>query len=758
MGNEIRKAGACYYEWDANVTAIKRGAKRPGHTWKEYHTRRQTKEEARTLPWHKAGGVGIISGPGAWRCIDIDDCETFTVVQKILDALGIPHSYCWVVKSGSGRGWHIWIRCAGELPPGLLTAKSGEPGVLTGLPRNELAFDHLELRWERCQTVLPPSQHASGGRYQFLNGTPEGPPLDVAAKRLAKALRIVCRAPGQGSTPESKARQVNGHAERAYRNSELLKEEVRGMLRCIPARPGYPDWFKITAAVLHAVGGDMGAAEQLLKEWSPEEKEDEYRRILESNLDGSITTGTLVHYAKRHGYQLPRTDRSSRRNGRSHRRMNAREQSGAQGAQEPFTPSHLPRNRESVNEPAPSPKATPLFGFEKPAPLRWKVAGLIPEGHVSILAADGGTGKSFLSLYLALCICIGKAFFGLATRRGRVLYVDYELDVTEQQRRVWRVAEGMGMAVDNDRLQRRFFYFRPSAPLGTPDAHKQVMTLIERHAIDLTVLDSLTVGSAGSDVTASEDVVPVMQSLREWGTVFVIDHISGNAARGNQSRATPFGSVFKRNMARSTFTLAKADGGGYLLTPDKSNFTAKHDLVCYAVEFEGSDGPVRFEKVDTTDGRMAGSLPNMSSYDVTLTAIKKLADDDQPVTPEQIVKWRDEHDVDSIKAGTVRNHFTVLKGQGKIETKDGGALLVAHVFHSGTRVGNENSHPGVNGHGKGGEEQPADAFTPSRSLRRREGVNEDAKHTMDRAPAEPAGLQVRPRHSEDFPEEAWEDV
>lgn len=326
------------------------------------------------------------------------------------------------------------------------------------------------------------------------------------------------------------------------------------------------------------------------------------------------------------------------------------------------------------------PEATPLFGFEKPAPLRWKVAGLIPEGHVSMLAADGGTGKSFLAVYLSLRICTGKPFFGLATRRGRVLYVDYELDAEEQQRRVWRVVEGMNLTVSDDALGDRFFYYRPTAPLGTTAAHREVLKLIERHDIDFVVLDSLTVGSTG-DVQDQADVVPIMQRLREWGTVFALDHVTHDGARGNASKAHPFGSRFKRHMARSTFNMAKADGGGYLLKPDKSNFTAKQDLVCYAVDFDGDGGPVRFSKVDSTDGRMAGSLSNMSSYDVTLTAIKEMHEGD-PVTPEQVVTWRDEHDVDPIKKGTVKNHFTVLNQRGKITLDGSNAVPIGEDYHT----------------------------------------------------------------------------
>lgn len=226
MTEQIRNTAARCFQWNANVLAIRpHGSKRPLHKWKHFHTHRQAKDEAAALPWRKAGGVGVVSGIGAWRCIDLDDCETFTPVERILDELGLPHSYRWVVKSGSGRGWHIWIRCREELPADLLTAKKKEPGVRTGLPTDGLAFDHLELRWERCQTLLPPSLHEEGGRYAFYNGAPTAPPAEVPVERVTAAAVAVCRE-AEKRTPPKKSAGQNGRAER----TDDLKERIKAAL------------------------------------------------------------------------------------------------------------------------------------------------------------------------------------------------------------------------------------------------------------------------------------------------------------------------------------------------------------------------------------------------------------------------------------------------------------------------------------------------------------------------------------------------
>ena len=338
-----------------------------------------------------------------------------------------------------------------------------------------------------------------------------------------------------------------------------------------------------------------------------------------------------------------------------------------------------PPHDSSVTPPEP----IPLWGFDKPAPLPWIVSGLLPKGFIALLAADGGTGKSYLAIYLAIMICLGCSFLGLATLRGRVLYVDYELDEDEQKRRVWRVLAGLGLTTKDPRLKDRFYYHRPIPLLSCDAGHDEVLHIVRSCNIDLVILDSLTIG-LGADATSQQDVTRILQRFRDWGTVFAIDHISGQAARGNQSRARPFGSVFKRNIARATFTLAQADAGGHLLTSDKNNFGPQQDLLCYALDFSEDNEHVVFRRLDHTDDEMAGAMQHMKTHEITLLAVKSIYRlKGSGVTPEDVVAWRDDHDAaGSVKAGTVRNHFTVLNHSGKIELCGDGTALPAVVLQS----------------------------------------------------------------------------
>lgn len=331
----------------------------------------------------------------------------------------------------------------------------------------------------------------------------------------------------------------------------------------------------------------------------------------------------------------------------------------------------------------------PLWGYQDPPPLKWVVEGLIPEGFVTVLAADGGTGKSFLAMYLGIMIALSRSFFGLAVQPGKVLYVDYELDAVAQRRRQLSILRGLGLDQHHEALQGRMFYCRPQRSLSTAGGHDDVIKAIEVHGIDLVILDSLTIGM-GADASSQEDVTRVMQRFKDWGTVFAIDHISGSASRGNHSRARPFGSVFKRNIARSTFTLAQADAGGHMLTADKNNFGSQQDLLCYSIDFDDENELVRFRQIDHNDDEMKGALQHMSSMEVTLCAIKTLSNSSgKGVSPEDVQKWREEHE-SPIASGTIRNHFTALRKKGRLELLGDGTARPSSPLHEGPQDDGQN--------------------------------------------------------------------
>ena len=375
----------------------------------------------------------------------------------------------------------------------------------------------------------------------------------------------------------------------------------------------------------------------------------------------------------------------------------------------------------------------PLWGFKKPKPLLWYVKGLLPEKYATIMAADGGSGKSYLAIYLALCICFGIAFFGLRTRRGRVLFVDYELDEEEQKRRVWRILNGMEMTVDDERLEDRFFYFRPDSPLSDRAVHDDIVRYVEENDIDLVILDSLTMG-LGGDAKDQREITSIMQQIVGWGTTLIIDHIPSDA-RHNTSTARPFGSVFKRNAARSVLVLTSVEGGGRLLRTDKSNFGPRKDHVCYEQKFIDEGETVVFNRLKLTDEKMAGAIDHLSTRDITLVAIQELFKSGKKIIGvEDVAHWRDENGK-PLAIGTIRNHLSGLKAEGRIESIGTDSYRPVHGA-------DDTLHDQESGADKSDERVQGSRFHGSHLLRDRESENGGQKYVGGDAVRTPDGVGV----------------
>lgn len=76
--------------------------------------------------------------------------------------------------------------------------------------------------------------------------------------------------------------------------------EVEELLKKIPPRPDYDMWIRIVSAVGSIENINDAEKIRLLRQWSPEEKPNEYAYQLKHRLE-KITMGTLIHYAGKRG-------------------------------------------------------------------------------------------------------------------------------------------------------------------------------------------------------------------------------------------------------------------------------------------------------------------------------------------------------------------------------------------------------------------------------------------------------------------------
>lgn len=197
MSNELKFMASFYGLFDMNITQMKwsecpkrnhKSFKTPVDTeWEKYQNEPQSTEYLSSLKWEKSSGIGLVLGYNQYRALDVDRVrsdEIDTLIDEMLKSLKLPSDYPWVVRSGSGYGFHIIFKCDDNSATQNLNSISFE--------FNDKYSGWMELRW-RDHLVLPPSLHASGLQYKFRNGSrPSSQPGKVEFTVLGAMIDEYC--------------------------------------------------------------------------------------------------------------------------------------------------------------------------------------------------------------------------------------------------------------------------------------------------------------------------------------------------------------------------------------------------------------------------------------------------------------------------------------------------------------------------------------------------------------------------------------
>jgi hypothetical protein len=229
--------------------------------------------------------------------------------------------------------------------------------------------------------------------------------------------------------------------------------------------------------------------------------------------------------------------------------------------------------------------------FESPSPepaFIW--AGRIPRGHVTLLGAHGGVGKSMLALQLAVAVCLGADFLGASTERGKVLFFSGEDAGPVLRHRLGhiaasfnasphRLAESLTIldASDEPALYREVATF--GIRTGEPtQGFNRLAEIIREVRPSLVVVDNASdVFEASENDRAS--VRGFMRQLRqlfpdgsEPPAMLLLAHIQ-KAATGGRHAESYSGSTAWHNSARSRLALTadRDDATRLTLSHDKLN-------------------------------------------------------------------------------------------------------------------------------------------------------------------------------------------
>ena len=230
-----------------------------------------------------------------------------------------------------------------------------------------------------------------------------------------------------------------------------------------------------------------------------------------------------------------------------------------------------------------------IFSAPSPEPaFIW--AGRIPRGHVTLLGAHGGVGKSMFALQFAVAACLGADFLGASTEQGRVLFFSGEDGAAVLRHRLGFIAAHFGAsphrlaehlvildASDEPALYREVSAFGIKTGEGTPGFNR-LSEIIREVQPDLVIVDNASdVFEASENDRAS--VRGFMRQLRqlfpdgsEPPAMLLLAHIQKAAvgARGGESYS---GSTAWHNSARSRLALTadRDDATRLTLSHDKLN-------------------------------------------------------------------------------------------------------------------------------------------------------------------------------------------
>jgi len=302
--NTVKEIGMQYHkEFGFNILPIQ--GKRPKILWDKWQNEKQTEEDIEKMDWSNSTGFGVVLGIDDLINLDLDVVEDYEILDKLLQTLGLPEKYPWVIQSGSGEGFHIYFRLKDEL--GILANKfGGDKAVFKFKPKERNICKHVEVRRKNCQTVLPPSMHESGGIYTFYYDEPKELPPYIEAGKLVEVISMFFEI--EVTTPKERTKKTERIEEPLHYDSERLESALASLAKNLPSNC-YEEWYRIGFALVpYGEEGRNYFVEMSLANTNYTDTAQQLNRKFDElvkDYDGRVTLGSLYHLAERFGWAKP---------------------------------------------------------------------------------------------------------------------------------------------------------------------------------------------------------------------------------------------------------------------------------------------------------------------------------------------------------------------------------------------------------------------------------------------------------------------
>lgn len=217
------------------------------------------------------------------------------------------------------------------------------------------------------------------------------------------------------------------------------------------------------------------------------------------------------------------------------------------------------------------------------APLRWVLDQWMPCGEVTLMAAHGGAGKSYVGLVLGVHVVMGWQFGGVAVDPGRVLFVSCEDPAGEMRRRLRRIVEHYTLNLNEVAERLDVLDLSDTDPTlhgasGPTRLLSQMGETVKSRDYRLIIIDNASDAYAGNEIERAA-VKTFIRGLRQQMStpdraVLLLAHVNKQSAGSNRQKGATedySGSTAWHNSVRSRWSLESAGADAMTLQHQKSN-------------------------------------------------------------------------------------------------------------------------------------------------------------------------------------------
>lgn len=377
-----------------------------------------------------------------------------------------------------------------------------------------------------------------------------------------------------------------------------------------------------------------------------------HRNFIQFNIEQALSSvGETYDWTKNgHGKSRPIGERHRRRTGATEGTKNTGLLSSS------LDP---PRGNDGDDNNEKAPEVVWFHELGEPKEREYLIEHIGVKGHPIVAFGAGGVAKSFIVLAGGIAVAGAdgaEEWLGFKILdHGHVLYLDFELDVDEQHRRVRNLCAGMGVMVP-----KRLAYM---SGVGLPrdKTFAAAQAFVEEYGAKAVVIDSVGLAMEG-DMSSAQDVLAFharyIDPLRRSGaTPLLVDH-QGKLQTGEKHRdKSPFGSAYKAWISRSVlqFELQEYDKEAKALDirvrQTKTNFSPV-DPLGVRLTFEHEKVSIKTYELEDTE---LVEEESVSVRDRIVGALRV-----EPATNAELQRQT------GASAGTIRNNLSQLIQDGEV--------------------------------------------------------------------------------------------